>query len=86
MLDEAQPIIHLGINGAEGHIGTILREGLAGAYQIKAFTLTDHAFPSTVADLAHTEQVEGLFQGLDAVIQLAADPSPFSADASRCPR
>jgi nucleoside-diphosphate-sugar epimerase len=68
-----KPIVHVGITGAEGHLGTTLRAGLPDKFQLKAFTLTPQDFPSTTADLADADQVKGLFEGLEAVIHLAAD-------------
>ena len=67
---------HVGITGAEGAVGTILRQGLKGEYQIKAFTLGPSEFESTEVDLSNAAAVEGIFGRLDAVIHLAADPSP----------
>ncbi len=67
---------HIGITGADGTIGTILRQGLNGEFQIKSFTLGPVEIESTVVDLANAMEVEGKFAGLDAVIHLAADPSP----------
>ena len=69
-------IKRVGITGANGTIGTVLRQHLGDDYELKSFTLEAVDFPSTVADLARAEQVEGLFEGLDAVVHLAADPSP----------
>lgn len=67
---------HIGITGAEGHIGTVLRKGLADTYRVTSFTKTPVEFPSTVVDLSHPKEVKGIFVGLDAVIHLAADPNP----------
>lgn len=78
MSNKATTLTHVGITGAEGHIGTTLRQGLADKYQIKSFTLTQQDFPSTVVDLSQAKDVAGILEGLDAVIHLAADPSPRS--------
>lgn len=72
-------ITHVGITGAEGNIGTTLREGLSDQYQIRSFTLEPHYFLSTVADLTDANAVAGIFEGLDAVIHLAGEPSPWAA-------
>ncbi|MDA1279552.1 MAG: NAD(P)-dependent oxidoreductase [Chloroflexi bacterium] len=66
----------VGITGAEGHIGTTLREGLGPEFEISSFTLGPQSFDSTVADLSNPAAVNEIFQGLDAVVHLAADPSP----------
>lgn len=68
----------VGITGAEGHIGTVLREGLPGEFEIKSFTLHDEPFESHSADLSDPGAVRGIFDGLDAVVHLAADPEPRS--------
>lgn len=66
----------IGITGAEGHIGTLLREGLGSAFEITSFTLRVTDFDSTPADLSDHSAIEGIFNGLDAVVHLAADPEP----------
>ena len=66
----------IGITGADGTIGTVLRANLSAGYEISSFTMRPAEFPSTVADLSKAAEVSGLFTGLDAVIHLAADPSP----------
>ncbi|MEM7029419.1 MAG: NAD(P)-dependent oxidoreductase [Chloroflexota bacterium] len=71
-----QPLMKVGITGAEGNIGSTLREGLADQYQIRSFTLDSHYFLSTVADLTDAEAVQGIFDGLDTIIHLAGEPSP----------
>jgi nucleoside-diphosphate-sugar epimerase len=69
----------IGITGADGTIGTVLRPALAGRYEISSFTMKPAGFPSTAADLSRAVEVRGLFDGLDAVIHLAADPSPAAS-------
>ena len=66
----------VGITGAEGTIGSVLRKGLSDRYEIKSFTLKNQNFESIQVDLSQKESVEGIYSGLDAVIHLAADPSP----------
>ena len=66
----------VGVTGAEGHIGSVLREALSARYEIVPFTLTEQAFDSTAVDLSDATAIAGIFEGLDAVIHLAADPSP----------
>ena len=68
--------MEVGITGAEGRIGTLLRQGLADRYSIHAFTLAPQEFPSTEADISDLTALTGAFDGLDAVIHLAGDPSP----------
>lgn len=66
----------VGITGAEGHIGTTLREGFGAEFEVVSFTLEPQSFDSVSADLSDAAAVEGLFDGLDAVVHLAADPEP----------
>jgi NAD+ dependent glucose-6-phosphate dehydrogenase len=66
----------MGITGAEGRIGGFLRSGLDPKYKIKSFTLAPQAFESTVADVSDASSMPGKFEGLQAVIHLAGDPSP----------
>lgn len=68
----------IGITGAEGHIGSVLAEAWSGTHELSLFTLNDQEFESKSADLSDSDQVNGLFTGLDAVVHLAADPEPTS--------
>lgn len=72
----------VGITGAEGLIGGVLMQNLPDLYDVHAFTLYTAPFPSnvtsTVVDLSDKAQVKGAFEGIDAVIHLAADKSPFA--------
>ena len=68
--------LKVGITGAEGHIGTTLREGLGAEFKIHSFTLSEESFESTAADLSNPSALSGIFSGLDAVVHLAADPDP----------
>lgn len=74
----------VGITGAAGHIGLDLAAGLAEKYQLTLFyhhTRPDMAFDVKMvqADLSDGKQVEGIFEGLDAVIHMAAASSPQSS-------
>jgi NAD+ dependent glucose-6-phosphate dehydrogenase len=76
----------VGITGAEGTIGRILRKGLAGACDLVLFdraAVGDPAgFPHTKVDLAERRNVAGLLAGLDALIHLAGDPRPNAPRAA----
>ncbi len=74
--------MQVGITGAEGHIGTTLRNGLGPEFDISAFTLAREQFESVAADLSDEDATRGIFKGLDAVIHLAADPSPLGSWSS----
>ena len=62
------------VTGAEGTIGTAVREHLAGRYELVSLTLTPQEFPSHVADIADLDAIRPAFEGIDAVVHLAASP------------
>jgi len=62
------------VTGAEGRIGTILRERLAARYELRALTRATAAFPSHVADIADLDAIRPAFEEVDAVVHLAASP------------
>ena len=66
----------IGITGAEGTIGSVLRKGLSKKYNIISFTLQTQDFESVQVDLSNNNEIKGKFEGLDALIHLAADPRP----------
>ncbi len=66
----------IGITGAEGTIGSVLRKGLSDKYKIISFTLQTQDFESVQMDLSNNNEIKGKFEGLDAIIHLAADPRP----------
>ena len=68
----------VGITGANGIIGRVLLAGLGNDYDLTAFTRRLVDFPSTMVNFERKDEVEGSFKGLEAVIHLAADPSPES--------
>jgi NAD+ dependent glucose-6-phosphate dehydrogenase len=63
------------VTGAEGTIGTAVREHLAGRYELTSLTLTPQEFPSHVADVADLEAIRPAFEHVDAVVHLAASAS-----------
>ena len=66
----------IGITGAEGTIGSVLRKGLSNKYKIISFTLQTQDFESLQIDLSNNNEIKGKFEGLDALLHLAADPRP----------
>ena len=68
----------VGLTGANGLIGRVLMRGLAEEYTIKPFTRRPVDFNATLVNFDRPEEVEGAFEGLEAVIHLAADPSPMA--------
>ena len=62
------------ITGAEGTIGTALRQHWEGRYDLRALTRYSADFPSHAADIADLEAILPAFRGIDAVVHLAASP------------
>lgn len=60
------------VTGAEGMIGTAVREHLAGRYELTSLTLKPQEFPSHVADIAELDAIRPAFENVDAVVHLAA--------------
>lgn len=64
------------ITGAEGNIGSSLRQGLANRYMLRALTLRPQPnFDSFAADITALDAILPAFAGVDAVIHLAGSPS-----------
>jgi nucleoside-diphosphate-sugar epimerase len=60
------------VTGAEGMIGTAVREHLAARYELTSLTLTPQEFRSHVADIAELDAILPAFENVDAVVHLAA--------------
>ena len=63
------------VTGAEGTIGTAVRELLADRYDLHALTRDPVPFASHVANIADLDAILPAFAGIDAVVHLAASPS-----------
>jgi nucleoside-diphosphate-sugar epimerase len=63
------------VTGAEGTIGTAVREFLSDRYDLRSLTRHPADFPSVAADIADLDAIRPAFQGIDAVVHLAASPS-----------
>jgi NAD+ dependent glucose-6-phosphate dehydrogenase len=75
----------VGITGASGNLGASLVHGLADKFDLKLF---DMRTPGASAhrdlvkvDLADADQIAGAFNGLDAIVHLAGNPSPSARRA-----
>ena len=67
----------IGVTGSNGTIGTVLRDGLSEVgYDIVGFDRAPGSAATTIVNLERAAELEGLFDGLDAVTHLAASPSP----------
>lgn len=67
------------ITGADGNIGTALRNALASKYSLRLLTLAplpDAA--TTVANISDLQAIKPAFTGVDSVVHLAADPRVHS--------
>jgi nucleoside-diphosphate-sugar epimerase len=60
------------VTGAEGTIGTAIRKYLGDRYELSALTREPVDFPSHVADIADLDAIQPAFEGMDAVIHMAA--------------
>jgi NAD+ dependent glucose-6-phosphate dehydrogenase len=63
------------VTGAEGTIGTAVREHLADRYELVSLTLTPQEFPSHVADIYELDAIRPAFDGVESVVHLAASPA-----------
>ena len=67
------------VTGAEGLIGTIVRERLGDRYAIRSLTRAPAAFPSHVADVADLDAIRPALAGVDAVVHMAGTPHVSSS-------
>ncbi len=63
------------VTGAEGIIGHIVRRALSDTYDLSFLTRRRAEFQSHVGDLASFESIRPAFEGMDAVLHLAAASS-----------
>ena len=59
------------VTGAEGTIGTAVREHLGDRYELRSLTLAPQDFPSHVADIAELDAILPAFDSVDSVVHLA---------------
>ena len=69
------PIRRVLVTGAEGTIGTLVREFLSERFDLSSLTREPQPFPSHVADIADLSAIRPAFVGMDAVVHLAASPA-----------
>lgn len=63
------------VTGANGVIGSAVREHLADRYELSALDILPGDFPTHVADIADLAAIQPAFEGMDAVVHLAASIS-----------
>ncbi len=62
------------ITGAGGLIGGILRAGLSDRYAVRGLDASRGSGTDVVADMKRLDEIRPAFEGVDAVVDLAADP------------
>jgi nucleoside-diphosphate-sugar epimerase len=60
------------VTGANGVIGRAVREQLSDQFELSYLTRSPADFPSYVADITDLDGIQPAFQGMDAVVHLAA--------------
>jgi NAD+ dependent glucose-6-phosphate dehydrogenase len=63
------------VTGATGVIGKAVREMLSDRYNLHYLTRSPADFPSHVADITDLDAIQPAFEGMDAVVHLAASSS-----------
>jgi nucleoside-diphosphate-sugar epimerase len=63
------------LTGADGVIGVAVREYLGDRYELRSMTRKPVEFPSFVGDISDLAAIRPAFDGIDAVIHMAADSS-----------
>ncbi len=71
----AEPRKSILVTGAEGVIGTVVREHLGDRYELRSLTRTAQGFRSHVADITDLDAILPAFAGVDTVVHLAASPA-----------
>ncbi len=66
------PVRDVLITGADGQVGTALREYLGDEFNLRSLTLHPHEFSSHVGNIADLEAIRPAFEGMQAVVHLAA--------------
>ncbi|MBF0522000.1 MAG: NAD(P)-dependent oxidoreductase [Candidatus Omnitrophica bacterium] len=76
----SSPVKKVGITGASGNIGTTLQMRFCKEYDLSLYDIKEGNRACNAnfvkVDLAEKNKINGIFNGLDALIHLAADPRP----------
>lgn len=67
------------VTGANGVIGQVVMEQLAGRYHLQALTRRAAPFPSIIGDISRLESILPAFAGKDAVVHLAGSSAVDSS-------
>ncbi len=76
-------IRRIGITGAAGNIGRTLTETFKNNYQLELFDrvlINNSSHKSQTVDFSEKSELTGKFDGLDALIHLAGNPSPSASE------
>jgi NAD+ dependent glucose-6-phosphate dehydrogenase len=75
MATEASHVLRVLVTGASGTIGTAVRELLSDRYQLYYLTRTPTEYSNFIADITDLESIQPAFEGMNAVVHLAASSS-----------
>jgi nucleoside-diphosphate-sugar epimerase len=64
------------LTGASGRLGQVLRQGLERDYVVRGLDVRGGPGVDVVADMRKLKRIRPAFEGVDAIIDLAAIPSP----------
>jgi NAD+ dependent glucose-6-phosphate dehydrogenase len=64
------------ITGATGRIGQLVAERLGDTYEFSGLARRSSSIPTHIADVTDLEGMLPAFEGINAVVHMAADPSP----------
>lgn len=67
------------ITGINGLVGSLLRERLGDRYEISGITRRPVEYPTHLADITDLAAIQPAFEGIDAVVHMAGDPSPSAS-------
>ena len=73
------------ITGADGIIGSVVRDRLADRYELRLMTHGPASYESVVADVTDLDAIRPAFDDVDAVVHLAGNPSVSASWADLLP-
>jgi uronate dehydrogenase len=78
-MSAANPIPHLLVTGAAGLIGGVVCEALSDEYVVHGLDVAGGDHVEWKRDMRKLRSIERAFEGMTAVVDLAADPSPSAS-------
>lgn len=67
------------ITGSNGTIGSLLRARLGDRYEITGIVRRPTDYPALIGDITDLDAIQPAFEGIDAVVHMAGDPSPSAS-------